>query len=243
MDKVSKVILKTAPKETFGKFHFHFKCYFQLTCDFTKLKIERIPLCEKLGFRCNDDTCENFAAKIECRASCSEFYKNQGIRQNVCANIEVKPSGDTGYGLFAKENINEVDQVCIYAGSIIPKKEHEKRVLKYKKKNFTHFYAYKVGDLFVDPTESGNLARFANHSCSPNMVAERWQIDRRFEGYRTIVFIAKRPICEGDELTVHYGEKLNVSQECRCGEDNCSGWIGQKKKEPATNTYCGTRSI
>ncbi|KAF1760435.1 hypothetical protein GCK72_008684 [Caenorhabditis remanei] len=103
MAKVSKVILKTAPKETFGKFHSHFKCYFHRSCDFTGWKIERVPLCEKLECRCNDDTCENFAAKIECNASCSEFCEKQRIRQKVCANIEVKP------GLFAKENIYEGD--------------------------------------------------------------------------------------------------------------------------------------
>ncbi|EFO97565.1 hypothetical protein CRE_12314 [Caenorhabditis remanei] len=63
MAKVSKVILKTAPKETFGKFHFHFKCYFHRSCDFTGWKIERVPLNISQECQCGEGNCSGWIGR------------------------------------------------------------------------------------------------------------------------------------------------------------------------------------
>jgi histone-lysine N-methyltransferase MLL3 len=48
----------------------------------------------------------------------------------------------------------------------------------------------------VDATLCGGLARYINHSCNPNCVAETVEVDR---DYRIIIF-AKRRIQRGEEV-------------------------------------------
>ena len=48
----------------------------------------------------------------------------------------------------------------------------------------------------IDATLSGGLARYANHSCNPNCVAECVQIDRE----NKILIIANRRILRGEEV-------------------------------------------
>ena len=49
----------------------------------------------------------------------------------------------------------------------------------------------------VDATLCGGLARYINHSCNPNCVAEVVQIDRE----NKILIIANRRISRGEEVS------------------------------------------
>lgn len=49
----------------------------------------------------------------------------------------------------------------------------------------------------IDATKAGNLARYINHSCSPNCFAERFEIDRDFK----IVIVTNRRIARGEEVS------------------------------------------
>jgi SET domain-containing protein len=49
----------------------------------------------------------------------------------------------------------------------------------------------------IDATLSGGLARYVNHSCNPNCVAECVQIDRE----NKILIIANRRIQRGEEVS------------------------------------------
>src|SRR5262249_44665443 len=64
-----------------------------------------------------------------------------------------------------------------------------------------------------------NLARFLNHSCSPNCEA---QFDEEH-----IWFIAARDIKTGEELTFNYGFDLENYRHypCRCGSSVCVGFM------------------
>ena len=48
----------------------------------------------------------------------------------------------------------------------------------------------------IDATICGGLARYINHSCNPNCVAESVQIDRE----NRIIIFAKRDIMKGEEV-------------------------------------------
>lgn len=50
----------------------------------------------------------------------------------------------------------------------------------------------------VDATLCGGLARYINHSCNPNCVAEVVQIDRE----NKILIIANRRISRGEEVSL-----------------------------------------
>jgi histone-lysine N-methyltransferase MLL3 len=53
-------------------------------------------------------------------------------------------------------------------------------------------------DRVVDATLSGGLARYINHSCNPNCVAEIVEVDRDLR----IIIFAKRRISRGEEVSV-----------------------------------------
>jgi histone-lysine N-methyltransferase MLL3 len=52
-------------------------------------------------------------------------------------------------------------------------------------------------DRVVDATLSGGLARYINHSCNPNCVAEIVEVERDLR----IIIFAKRRISRGEEVS------------------------------------------
>jgi len=54
----------------------------------------------------------------------------------------------------------------------------------------------------IDARYIGGMARFANHSCSPNCTIERWEV----AGETCCGIFAKRTICAGEEITIRYGK-------------------------------------
>lgn len=53
-------------------------------------------------------------------------------------------------------------------------------------------------DRVVDATISGGLARYINHSCNPNCVTEKVEVDRELR----IIIFAKRRIARGEEVSL-----------------------------------------
>lgn len=97
----------------------------------------------------------------------------------------------------------------------------------------------------VDATLCGGLARYINHSCNPNCVAEIVEVDRDLR----IIIFAKRRIQRGEEVIKRYLIKLNYilmnlfyfcqlaydykfdieddqhKISCMCGAPNCRKWM------------------
>lgn len=81
----------------------------------------------------------------------------------------------------------------------------------------------------IDAGPKGNVARFMNHSCSPNCETQKWTVN----GDTRVGLFAICDINADSELTFNYnleciGEEKKI---CRCGAPNCSGFIGVKVKQ------------
>ncbi|KAH7132841.1 hypothetical protein EDB81DRAFT_659690, partial [Dactylonectria macrodidyma] len=76
-------------------------------------------------------------------------------------------------------------------------------------------FALKQG-LYVDATNSGSIARFANHSCEPNCKAEVWIAGRQ----PRIVLEATRAIDKEEPCCIDY-EYFAVKESCHCGSRKC----------------------
>lgn len=73
----------------------------------------------------------------------------------------------------------------------------------------------------LDGAVGGSGAEFINHCCEPNLVA------RIVKGH--ILYISRRAIAPGEELTVDYHFAKNVEKvPCRCGAPGCRGTINLK---------------
>ena len=112
-----------------------------------------------------------------------------------------------GWGVFAARNINKNTRVVQYAGEKITNQESLKREIRYLKAG--HIWCFKLNRLYArDAAVGGNVARYINHSCSPNcytqIIAD------------TIWIRAARNIKKGEELTYDYCTDGVGTIRCRC---------------------------
>ena len=83
------------------------------------------------------------------------------------------------------------------------------------------------GNLYsVDAMYYGNVSRFFNHSCNPN-VAIYTVVRNGDNRVYDLAMVAMRPIKPFEELCFDYKTKkgVKVPQQCYCGEKNCRGWL------------------
>lgn len=139
-------------------------------------------------------------------------------------HLEVFRAGEKGFGVKTTKDI-EINQFVIeYVGVVI----HERNLidrLKTEYAKFVHHYAMKLEQNFViDAYRRGNLSRFVNHSCDPNLDVQKWFVN----GTTRIAFYTKRAVHKGEELTIDYKfERYSQieHQICYCGSSNCQGVI------------------
>jgi SET domain-containing protein len=121
--------------------------------------------------------------------------------------IEKRKSSIQGWGVFATQAIPKNKRIIHYAGEKITNRESLKREARYLKKG--HIWCFKLNRLYVrDAAVGGNIARYINHSCTPNCYT-------RVMG-DTIWIIAARNIRTGEELTYDYSTDGVGSVRCRC---------------------------
>ncbi|XP_063322568.1 histone-lysine N-methyltransferase SETDB2 isoform X2 [Pelmatolapia mariae] len=90
--------------------------------------------------------------------------------------------------------------------------------------------AAKVDEVcFVDASKEGNVSRFINHSCQPNLFIQNVFIDSHDPAFPVIAFFTSRAVVAGTELTWDYSANVQIDalqkQEvsCLCESDNCHG--------------------
>ena len=83
----------------------------------------------------------------------------------------------------------------------------------------------------IDASRIGNIARFANNSCSPNLLAVEVMIAHRDPRLPRVAFFARRDISAGTELTFHYGVRHEGKEfDCICSP-KCVAALEKKKRQ------------
>ena len=161
---------------------------------------------------------------------------NQKIRKlQWYKHLEVFETSKYGQGLRTTANISKGTFLCEYVGEIISEEKfHERMTNLYSKDE--HHYAMKLTHNFViDAYRMGSVARFANHSCSPNCEFQKWTVD----GLQHMCLFSSRTIKAGEELTYDYKFQcfnLQSQQPCYCESPKCRGTIGTKQQQSSTTT-------
>ncbi|XP_067933673.1 histone-lysine N-methyltransferase eggless-like [Watersipora subatra] len=79
----------------------------------------------------------------------------------------------------------------------------------------------------MDAKTSGNLGRYLNHSCDPNVFVQNVFVDTHDPRFPWIAFFANTFIRAGSELTWDYGYQPGIVEGkvmyCYCGSSNCRG--------------------
>jgi SET domain-containing protein len=134
-------------------------------------------------------------------------------RAAALPKIQRKKSRLHGFGVFAKEPINKNKRIIDYAGELISNKVSEKREDRYLKKGC--IWVFRVNRAWSrDAAIGGNIARFINHSCTPNCWIE---VDAKT---KTIWIRAAKQIAAGQELVYDYNTEGDKVIPCRC-RPNC----------------------
>uniref|UniRef100_A0A8P4GQN8 Histone-lysine N-methyltransferase SETDB2 n=1 Tax=Dicentrarchus labrax TaxID=13489 RepID=A0A8P4GQN8_DICLA len=78
---------------------------------------------------------------------------------------------------------------------------------------------------FLDASKEGNVSRFINHSCQPNLFIQNVFTDSHDPGFPVIAFFTSRVVKAGTELTWNYSADTQRKQEvaCLCGSSGCRG--------------------
>ncbi|CAN5648497.1 hypothetical protein BH23ACI1_BH23ACI1_24330 [soil metagenome] len=114
-----------------------------------------------------------------------------------------------GFGVFAAEPINKNKRIIDYAGELIQNHKSAPREVRYLKEGC--IWVFRVNRAWSrDAAVGGNVARFINHSCTPNCWIE---IEPKT---KTIWIRASRPIMPGEELTYDYSTVGDHTIQCRC---------------------------
>jgi uncharacterized protein len=119
-------------------------------------------------------------------------------------------------GIYALEPIPKGRKVIEYTGEKINRKETNKR----GQGKLT--YLFTLNDYWtLDGAVGGSGAELINHSCDPNL--RTWIC----KGH--ILYMSKRAIKKGEELTIDYHFDKKVEKvPCKCGARVCRGTINLK---------------
>ncbi|KAJ5885004.1 Histone-lysine N-methyltransferase (Ash1) [Penicillium taxi] len=189
-----------------------------------------------------DENCQNRYMFYECDNSncrlgieCGNRNFNElkartkaGGKYNI--GVEVIKTSDRGYGVRSNRSFDANQIIVEYTGEILTQFECEKRMRTAYKNNECYYLMYFDQNMIIDATR-GSIARFINHSCEPNCRMEKWTVAGK---PRMALFAGDRGIMTGEELSYDYNFNpySNKSvQECRCGAENCRGFLGPRPKE------------
>ena len=95
------------------------------------------------------------------------------------------------WGLYAMENIAANDMIIEYVGEKVRQQVADMREKQYLKSGIGSSYLFRIDEnTVIDATKKGGIARFINHSCTPNCTAKIIKV----EGSKRIVIYALRDI-------------------------------------------------
>jgi histone-lysine N-methyltransferase SETD1 len=151
------------------------------------------------------------------------------------------------WGLYAEENITANDMIIEYVGEKVRQQVADMRERRYLKSGIGSSYLFRIDEnTVIDATKRGGIARFINHSCTPNCTAKIIKVD----GSKRIVIYALRDIERGiycqlprsslqkfwliiystdEELTYDYKFEREWDSDdripCLCGSTGCKGFL------------------
>ncbi|KAH7549686.1 hypothetical protein ACOSQ2_025681 [Xanthoceras sorbifolium] len=187
----------------------------------------------------------------KCPPSCYNRVTQHGIR----FQLEIFKTESRGWGLRSLNSIPSGSFICEYVGELLEEKEADKRTGNDE-------YLFDIGNNYndsslwngllslmpdaqsnscgvvenvgftIDAAKYGNVGRFINHSCSPNLYAQNVLFDHDDKRIPHIMLFAVENIPPLQELTYHYNYEVdkvydsdgNIKKKnCYCGSSECTG--------------------
>ncbi|KAG6500629.1 histone-lysine N-methyltransferase, H3 lysine-9 specific SUVH1-like [Zingiber officinale] len=188
------------------------------------------------------------SSSCQCTLNCRNRVTQKGIR----LHFEIFRTSNCGWGLRSWDPIRAGTFICEYTGEVIDRSkiadegeedEHifQATYLGEKAMGFncwpellevaeltSETEVFRSFPITLSAKNLGNISRFMNHSCSPNVFWQPVLYDHGDEEYPHIMFFAMKHIPPMTELTYDYGPGSGslYSKKCLCGSSNCRGYFG-----------------
>ncbi|XP_070759756.1 histone-lysine N-methyltransferase EHMT1a [Enoplosus armatus] len=165
-------------------------------------------MCGQLSLRCWYDSegrlpldfCQREPPVLfECNHACScwKTCRNRVVQNGLRARLQLFRTQKMGWGVRAMQDIRQGTFICEYVGEIITDSEADKR----ENDSFLFTLDNKVGEVHcIDARLFGNIGRFINHLCEPNLLAVRVFTMHQDLRFPRIAFFSSRPIKAGDQI-------------------------------------------
>lgn len=187
----------------------------------------------------------------KCPSACHNRVSQLGIK----FQLEIFKTSARGWGVRSLNSIPSGSFICEYIGELLEEKEAEERTgndeylfdIGNNLNNNTLWdglsmllpdaqpsscEVVKDGSFTIDAAQYGNVGRFINHSCSPNLYAQNLLYDHHDNRIPHIMFFAAENIPPLQELTYDYNYTLDQvrdsdgnikKKDCFCGSVECTG--------------------
>ncbi|CAN1174734.1 Histone-lysine N-methyltransferase, H3 lysine-9 specific SUVH5 [Linum perenne] len=186
----------------------------------------------------------------KCPPSCYNRVSQKGIK----LQLEVFKTSSRGWGVRSLNSIPSGSFICEYIGELLEDNEAERRkndeylfdigrrrdngegdgdlLASFPDAHSSHHQAVEESNFTIDAAEFGNIGRFINHSCSPNLYAQNVLYDHGNPKIPHIMLFALENIPPLRELTYDYNYQLdqvhdsngNIKRKiCYCGSAECRG--------------------
>uniref|UniRef100_A0A674B5S8 Euchromatic histone-lysine N-methyltransferase 1a n=1 Tax=Salmo trutta TaxID=8032 RepID=A0A674B5S8_SALTR len=190
-------------------------------------------MCAQLSLRCWYDKegrlplefCQKEPPVLfECNHACScwRSCRNRVVQNGLRARLQLYKTQRMGWGVRALQDIPQGTFICEYVGEIITDAEADGR----ENDSFLFTLDNKVGDVHcIDARLFGNIGRFINHLCEPNLLAVRVFTMHQDLRFPRIAFFSRKPIQSGDQIGFDYGDHFwkvkSKYYSCQCCSPRC----------------------
>ncbi|VAH86214.1 unnamed protein product [Triticum turgidum subsp. durum] len=211
----------------------------------------------KIPFRKTGGLLEEKPLIYECGPSCKcpPTCRNRVGQHGISFRLQVFKTTSMGWGVRSLDFIPTGRFVCEYIGELLDNEDAQERG--------NDEYLFLIGNNYydvsrwdnlqktipslmngpgeeeenffaVDALKCGNLARFINHSCTPNLFTQNVLYDHDNKGMPHIMLFACEDIQPLEPLSydynytidgVHDSEGNIKKKRCLCGSVECTGWL------------------
>ncbi|XP_057688557.1 histone-lysine N-methyltransferase EHMT1a isoform X2 [Corythoichthys intestinalis] len=161
---------------------------------------------------------------FECNHACLcwRTCKNRVVQHGLRVQLQVFRTEKMGWGVRVMQDVPQGTFICEYVGEIITDTEANNR------ENDSYLFTLndKVDDVHcIDARLFGNIGRFINHLCEPNLLAVKVFTMHQDMRFPRIAFFSNKTIKAGDQIGFDYGDHYWMVKSkylsCQCGSPVC----------------------
>lgn len=196
----------------------------------------RMPFYYQGGILTDVDHPPDLIYECHVNCQCETECTNRLVQRGPHPHLQLMNAGPKGMGLRSKVDLPKGTFVCEYAGEVIGTEEARRRYGLQQglgRPNYIFALREHFGEscqvlTYIDPTFIGNIGRYVNHSCDPNLVIVPVRTDIVVP---KLCLFARRDIPAHTELSFDYGGGLEPIQgvpdgwsgakDCHCMADSC----------------------